>query len=137
MVVKVKDVSSSSSIHVFVYGTLRPGGSLFNQIQRHVRSVMPDTVRGDLWMAGGCNAWFPVLTEGNGYVTGMVIELPRLVNDKRTLEHLDLVEGVSSCLYKRVSIKTNSGRIVWAYYGDKIELGEEIRSGDFFEMITH
>ena len=125
---------AKDSIYVFVYGTLRPGGSLFGQIRNHVLRVVPDTIKGDLFMCGGDNAWFPVLREGNGHVTGMILELKKKVYGSRTIHHLDEIEGVSSFLYKRACIKTNSGHLVWVYFGDQIDVGEEIMSGDFFDM---
>jgi gamma-glutamylcyclotransferase (GGCT)/AIG2-like uncharacterized protein YtfP len=119
-----------SIIHVFVYGTLRPGDVRWPLLRPFVVGHgIADEVDGVLYDTG---LDYPAaMFGGTGRIVGETFELV-----SATLEHalavLDEEEDTVDGLYRRVAIRTRNGRQVWAYeYGAGLELSP-IASGDWF-----
>lgn len=81
---------------VFVYGTLGTG-------------VKDDMIQGDLYDLGAFPAAINV-NSSNNTLWGEVIEVPEYY-----LQHLDVYEGVSAGLYRRIRTTTLRGVEAWVY----------------------
>ena len=124
------DDGAVSIIHVFVYGTLRPGDVRWPLLQPFVvGDGVADEVDGELFDTG---LDYPAAVfGGTGRIVGQTFELVA-----ETLDHalavLDEEEDTVDGLYRRVVIRTRNGHEVWAYeYGTGLELSP-IASGDWF-----
>ena len=121
---------SMSIIHLFVYGTLRPGDVRWPILQPLVTGVgVADEVDGELYDTGF--DYPAAVFGGTGRIVGQTFELT-----SHTLDHalavLDEEEGAVDGLYCRVAIRTRGGRDAWAYeYGAGLTL-IPIASGDWF-----
>mgnify|MGYP006279570645 CR=1 FL=1 len=94
--------------HLFVYGTLRPGGGAPPRVRRTLEEgadhVGAARVRGRLLVAGGGSYPALVRTDGPGRVVG---DLYRLRFPRRVLESLDRYEGRrpdGTGLYRRETV---------------------------------
>lgn len=114
---------------VFVYGTLRKGGSNHHRMAGAVERG-PGTVRGRLFQVD----WYPglLLDETGVDIRGEAYEV-----DATTLAALDAFEGSH---YRRVSVRimpTDGGVIIdawiWEYIAPIDDL-REITSGDWFDV---
>lgn len=116
---------------VFVYGTLRRGGSASRLLEGRCRFVGPGTVRGTLFDAGE----FPALVrEGGGKVIGEVYDL----TSADALPDLDTYEEAIGArpLFRResvwVSLADGSRLKAWAYvYNRATSRLSPIPSGDY------
>lgn len=93
------------TIKMFVYGTLKEGGSLAYTLDKYRVSSTPFTLEGYVLYDLG---WFPGVKRGNGMVVG---EIHEFKHPKTVLYMADLVEGYSednkgNSLFVRSSIKT-------------------------------
>jgi len=120
--------------HLFVYGTLLPGEERWWVLQHIViGSGAPDAVLGLLYDTGEgypAAAFDVDSPDGATPVLGQVFELDasRL---QQALDVLDEVEDAVLGLYRRVRVRTVSGREVWAYqHGAGLTL-TPIDSGDW------
>ena len=100
----------------FAYGTLRPGGELYGQIQEVVLDECGATIEGRLFVL---SEGYPILVLAEpGYpITGRLLTLP---DSPVTLERLDRIEGVRlpNSPYIRVQrrIVTDRGdTMAWMY----------------------
>jgi gamma-glutamylcyclotransferase (GGCT)/AIG2-like uncharacterized protein YtfP len=98
---------------VFVYGTLMPGQVRWPQLAPYAAApVSQDQVGGRLVDTG--SGYPGLLPEDTGEVHGFVVELQPALEDI-ALRRLDEVEGTDVGLYRRVQVKTASGRTCWTY----------------------
>ena len=119
-----------SIIHLFVYGTLRPGDVRWPLLRPFVVGRGDaDEVDGELYDTG---LDYPAAVfGGTGRIVGQTFELVADTID-HALAVLDEEEDTVDGLYRRVAIRTRSGREVWAYeYGTGLTL-VPITSGDWF-----
>lgn len=110
--------------HLFVYGTLRRGGSA-GGLLRGCECIGGGTVAGTLYDLG---AYPALVTGGEGAVEGEVWRCPAEV-----LSRLDEYEGVPGGLYRRVPVQV-SGRDCWTYVAGpalepRLTPGQRIASG--------
>lgn len=113
---------------VFVYGTLRPGGSLFGGVQYAVQDIEDDMVDGfDLGVAQ--SGWFPVIQEGEGVVVGTTLSV-----DEDSLSTFDRIEG-APFLYTREKVTTVAGHECYVYVGNHAQIDEPIEHGDWFKYL--
>jgi gamma-glutamylcyclotransferase (GGCT)/AIG2-like uncharacterized protein YtfP len=123
-------MSIVSITHLFVYGTLRPGDVRWPLLRPFVVG------RGDADEADGLlydtGLDYPAAVfGGSGRIVGQTFELVDETLDE-ALAVLDEEEDTVDGLYRRVTIRTRSGRDVWAYeYGTGLTL-VPITSGDWF-----
>jgi gamma-glutamylcyclotransferase (GGCT)/AIG2-like uncharacterized protein YtfP len=98
---------------LFVYGTLRPGDVRWPLLRPFVvGDGVADAVDGELYDTG---LDYPAAVfGGNGRIVGDTFELIADTIDL-ALAVLDEEEGTGVGLYRRVAIRTRSGRDVWAY----------------------
>lgn len=123
-------------VNVFVYGTLRPGQCLYDNIDHAVIDhIDEDEVEGVLHKSR--QAFFPIASHVGDYhdnyapnITGSVL---RVREDY--LHVLDQIEGVPN-LFKRVVVKTKNGYEAFMYEGTGAEKGERIYTGDFVFYMT-
>lgn len=92
---------------LFAYGTLGPSDS---------RSVVrdgwdSDAVRGRLFDLGA----YPALVDWDDPRAGWVEGHVREVDPIELQQRLDPYEGVSEGLFRRLVLRTRSGRVVWVY----------------------
>jgi gamma-glutamylcyclotransferase (GGCT)/AIG2-like uncharacterized protein YtfP len=118
-------------VHLFVYGTLRPGDVRWPLLAPYVAGDgVADSVDGTLYDTG---VGYPAARFGTGdAIRGLTYEL---LTDTVSvaLELLDVEEATVEGLYRRVLLTTSAGHRAWAYeYGSGLEL-TPIRSGDWFE----
>ena len=116
--------------HLFVYGTLRPGDVRWPLLRPFVVGHgIADAVDGELYDTG---LDYPAAVfGGTGRVVGQTFELVIDMLD-HALVVLDEEEDTVDGLYRRVMVRTRSGRDAWAYeYGAGLELAP-ITSGDWF-----
>ncbi|MEM1251601.1 MAG: gamma-glutamylcyclotransferase family protein [Cyanobacteria bacterium P01_H01_bin.21] len=79
--------SSTGTIDVFVYGTLKPGGTYHQQFcLPYLRKAQPAQVRGLLYDLP--NLGYPAMTLGDGWVKGYLFTL-----DEAAMPGLDHLEG--------------------------------------------
>lgn len=110
---------------VFVYGTLRKGQMLSNNLLKS--NYLGDaTVVGTLFNLG----WFPAYVEEG--ITGVVGEVYEI--DHETLERLDVIEGYPD-LYKRKKVDTPYGEAFIYYQERRPSHSEVIESGDWVEFV--
>jgi gamma-glutamylcyclotransferase (GGCT)/AIG2-like uncharacterized protein YtfP len=104
--------SSSSSnlpdshIHVFVYGTLKPGGRYHNECFRGRIAAMQEAIAlGTLYNLP--HLGYPAMTHGNDPVYGFVISFsdPAVLNDLDELEGYDATRSPSENEYDRQRIE--------------------------------
>jgi gamma-glutamylcyclotransferase (GGCT)/AIG2-like uncharacterized protein YtfP len=108
-----------SITHLFVYGTLRPGDVRWSFLQPFVVGEgIADEVDGELYDTG---LDYPAASfGGTGRIVGQTFELVIDILD-HALGVLDEVEATGDRLYRRVAIRTRSGRDAWAYeYGGRL-----------------
>lgn len=106
--------------HLFVYGTLLPGEVRWRFLAPYVTGPGPlDTVTGRLY---DTRYGYPAAVfAGTARIRGRVYRL-RDDNRERALAHLDEVESVEECEYRRVVVTTGSGVRAWAYeYLERID----------------
>ena len=118
-------------VHLFVYGTLRPGDVRWTVLERFVADDgVDDHVTGDLFDTG---LDYPAAVFGGvGRILGRTYELRADVLDE-ALSVIDEEEDTVLGLYRRVSLMTGRGMRAWAYeYGDGLTL-TPIASGDWFD----
>ncbi|MGE5396322.1 MAG: gamma-glutamylcyclotransferase [Chitinophagales bacterium] len=120
---------------VFVYGTLRPGLKNYRVVEKFVLAVYPATAQGRLF---DLPYGYPAMIEGDGTVSGEVLELKEI---RKALKVLDRLEGYSETssrnLYIRVliEVKLKGGDRVeaYTYYWDHPNelprLGKELPEG--------
>jgi gamma-glutamylcyclotransferase (GGCT)/AIG2-like uncharacterized protein YtfP len=128
--VECDDDGAVSIIHVFVYGTLRPGDVRWPLLRPFVvGDGVADEVDGELYDTG---LDYPAAVfGGTGRIVGQTFELVADTLDD-ALAVLDEEEDTVDGLYRRVAIRTRNGHDVWAYeYGTGLELSP-ITSGDWF-----
>jgi gamma-glutamylcyclotransferase (GGCT)/AIG2-like uncharacterized protein YtfP len=113
--------SESSTLDVFVYGTLKPGEANFpNYCQSKVIAQTPAYTWGELY---ALPVGYPAMTEGNNKVQGMLLSF----RDRQILQNLDELEGYQSQRagnlneYYRASVVVYSLsdrpiQHAWAYY---------------------
>jgi len=92
---------------LFAYGTLGPGGGT----GEGRLDWQEDAVRGRLFDLGPYPALVGWDDPAAGWVEGHVREVDRLELDRV----LDPYEGVDEGLFRRVALRSRSGREVWAY----------------------
>lgn len=113
--------SESSTLDVFVYGTLKPGEANFSAYcEGKVIAQTPGYVWGELY---ALPVGYPAMTDGNNKAQGMLLSF----SDRQILASLDELEGYQSQReedlneYYRASVAVyNLGdrliRHAWAYY---------------------
>lgn len=120
-------------MHLFVYGTLRPGDVRWPLLEPFVVDEgWPDSVPGELFDTGldYPAARFDAL-DAHGLVHGHTFGL-LAASRRRCLAVLDEEEDTVAGLYRRVSVTTGRGVRAWAYeYGQGLDL-TPIASGDWF-----
>jgi gamma-glutamylcyclotransferase (GGCT)/AIG2-like uncharacterized protein YtfP len=120
-------------VHLFVYGTLRPGEVRWHHLRPYVvDDGWPDRVAGLLYDTGldYPAAVFTRDGTGDGTVSGQTFELEESTMAE-CLARLDDEEDTVDGLYRRVVVVTEAGVQAWAYaYGDGLEL-TPIPSGDW------
>lgn len=117
-------------VHLFVYGTLRPGEVRWHHLSPFVVGAAVDTaVDGQLFDTG---LDYPAAVfDRPGRILGRVYELAADRLDD-ALAHLDEVESAVRGDYTRVSVRTESGHRAWAYQcGEEALLRRRITSGDW------
>ncbi len=98
---------------VFVYGTLMPGQSRWPILAPYAAApASEDRVGGRLVDTG--SGYPGLLVEDIGEVHGFVVKLQADLVDV-ALRRLDAVEGTEVGLYRRVQVRTASGRTCWTY----------------------
>jgi len=124
-----------SIVHVFVYGTLRPGDVRWSFLEPFVTDGgIADSVDGWLFDTGEDYpaATFAVNGSGSKVIHGRTFRIAETVLDE-CLAVLDVEEDTVAGRYRRVAITTQAGVDVWAYeYGFGMDL-VPIPSGDWFE----
>jgi len=126
-------------MNVFVYGALRPGGSLFDEIQDMVHGETDAYFEGRLFVL---EEGYPIVVEGpEAYpVTGVLLDVPE---SPISLERLDRIEGVRDpkSPYRRVQRRVGSDRgdeMAWIYvckedfFGSVMSACTELDQGDWF-----
>lgn len=125
-------MSHHTPTHLFVYGTLRPGGVRWQHLAPFVvGDGVHTTTAGDVYDTG---LEYPAaMFGGEQSIHGRVYELhPARVDD--ALAHLDEVEGAVRGLYHRVTVVTDSGHSAWAYQcGEAALLVRRIECGDWLQ----
>ncbi len=117
-------------MHVFVYGTLRPGDVRWPILQPFVvDDGFADSVSGELFDTG---LDYPAATFGaSGTIHGHTFALLETSADS-AIAVLDEVEDIVGGEYHRVRVQTHRGIQAWAYaYGSGLDL-TPIPSGDWF-----
>lgn len=117
-------------VHLFVYGTLRPGDVRWPVLAPWVvDDGVDDTVTGWLFDTG---LEYPAAVFGpDGTIVGRTYELALATLDE-ALRVIDEEEDTVLGLYRRVTVRTGRGRHAWAYeYGTGLDL-TPIPSGDWF-----
>lgn len=118
------------SLHLFVYGTLRPGDVRWPVLAPWVADAgFDDWTAGRLYDTG---LDYPAAIFGTGgIVLGRTYALRSETLDQ-ALAVLDEEEDTVLGLYRRVEVRTGSGLRAWAYqYGSGLDL-TPIESGDWF-----
>lgn len=98
---------------VFVYGSLRMGGTLNRHIAAFVERAEPDKAVG---VERNTRAWFRGVTFGGGageLIDGELLYLQDAGYD-RIIGAMDMMENTPD-LFERVAITTDSGVRAWAY----------------------
>lgn len=116
-------------VHLFVYGTLRPGDVRWSFLEPWVvDDGVDDAVPGSLYDTG---LGYPAaIFDGRGTILGRTYELRRATLDE-ALAVIDEEEGTVSGLYHRVEVRTRTGIDAWAYsYGSGLDL-TPIAGGDW------
>jgi gamma-glutamylcyclotransferase (GGCT)/AIG2-like uncharacterized protein YtfP len=119
------------ALHLFVYGTLRPGDVRWWILEPFVADGgVDDTAPGDVYDTG---LDYPAaIFGGAGTIVGRTYEL-RADLVEMALAVLDHEEDTVAGLYRRVRVVTDRGTDAWAYaYGTGLEL-TSIPSGDWFD----
>ncbi|HEY7628760.1 MAG TPA: gamma-glutamylcyclotransferase family protein [Ilumatobacteraceae bacterium] len=118
-------------VHLFVYGTLRPGQQRWPFLEPFVVDEGADAVvEGTLFDTG--NGYPAARFDRNGDIHGRLYEL-RAGRIDEALQRLDEVEGAVTDLFHRVEVTTRSGRTAWAYEYGGSDAFAEIRSGNWLE----
>ncbi len=118
------------NLHLFVYGTLRPGDVRWSLLEPFVADGgRADSAVGHLFDTG---LDYPAAVfGGDGTIVGRTYQLRADTLDK-ALAVLDEEEDTVLGLYRRVELTTGCGVRAWAYeYGDGLDL-TPIESGDWF-----
>jgi gamma-glutamylcyclotransferase (GGCT)/AIG2-like uncharacterized protein YtfP len=110
-------VGGAVTTHVFVYGTLKPGQSRWQILERFtVRSdaVSSASAQGRLFDTG--YGWPAAVFDSrvSDQVRGVVVAI-RSESINKALATLDAVEGVAGGLFRRILIDVN-GQACWAYH---------------------
>lgn len=116
-------------VPLFVYGSLRPGMSLWPEISDAVADARPGSVPGRLhWHAGG--QW-PLLLPGEGTVRGELLRLRPGAAANRVIVDEELRYGYD---LRWVEVALDEGAreqgvvLVWPH---RTEIGAAIRGGDY------
>lgn len=120
----------SAIMHLFVYGTLRPGDVRWPLLAPFVADTgVDDSVAGELFDTG---LDYPAAVfGGDGTILGRTYEL-RADRLDEALAVLDEEEDTVAGLYRRVEVVTGAGTPAWAYaYGTGLDL-TPIPTGDWF-----
>ncbi len=120
----------SPTVHLFVYGTLRPGEVRWQHLAPFVVGEGIDTAAAGALYDTGLD--YPAaMFDEPGRILGRVYTLaPERLAD--ALAHLDEVESAVRGLYARVTVATESGHTAWAYQcGDPSLLRRPIPGGDW------
>jgi gamma-glutamylcyclotransferase (GGCT)/AIG2-like uncharacterized protein YtfP len=123
-------VSNAGILHLFVYGTLRPGDVRWSILEPFAADTgVVDAVNGSLFDTG---LDYPAAVfGGDETIVGRTYRL-RADTLEQALSVLDQEEDTVLGLYRRVALTTDGGERAWAYeYGDGLEL-TPIASGDWF-----
>lgn len=117
---------------LFVYGTLRPGGSRWPILEPLASRHRPATASGRLYDTG---LGFPAARFGEpGTVVG---DLIALLSAEEALAVLDEVEGLERGLFERVRVEVRSAgetREAWSYvYRPSVRGLEPIPDGDWLQ----
>lgn len=122
-------------MHVFVYGTLRPGGQHWASLSPWVRAVgATGVLDGHHLFAGPAYPLAAPAPAGWGPATGVVGEAVEVDDSAagEVLEHLDAVEGAPE-LFRRVQVAG-----MWLYLATAATLlevaGQAVASGDWFDV---
>lgn len=118
-------------MHVFVYGTLRRGGTMHALLGERARFEAPARLRGTLYHLGD----FPGLVRDSpGVVAGEVFELSgEPARQKETLQVLDAYEG-QHFVREQGAVRTPSGVMtVWFWTWTKTRALPRILSGDWMQ----
>lgn len=121
---------NDAPVHLFVYGTLRPGDVRWPMLQPWVADLgVDDAVPGQLFDTG---LGYPAAIFGQGgTVIGRTYGL-RLDTIEHALSLIDDEEDTVLGLYRRVEVQTAFGVRAWAYqYGTGLDL-VPILGGDWF-----
>ena len=105
----------SSTVRLFVYGTLLPDHCNHQRIVSHVRSAQTGTIQGILVDLGA----FPALVPGDGIVRGVALDM-----DAEALRISDHIEGYHADrrhrLYVREEVQVNlhdgTAALAWTYF---------------------
>jgi gamma-glutamylcyclotransferase (GGCT)/AIG2-like uncharacterized protein YtfP len=124
--------STDAVVHLFVYGTLRPGEVRWQHLAPFVVGDGIDTATGGALFDTGLD--YPAAMFGDeGRILGRVytLDAARLGD---ALAHLDDVESAVRGLYARVTVATESGHTAWAYQcGEPALLVSPIPGGDWLQ----
>jgi gamma-glutamylcyclotransferase (GGCT)/AIG2-like uncharacterized protein YtfP len=128
--------TGSGTVHLFVYGTLRPGESRWRHLQPYVvDDGFVDAAVGRLYDTG---QGYPAAMFGEHDTAGPTVirghTFGLLENSlAQALDHLDAVEGAVRGLYRRIVVSTTAGVQAFAYeYGGGLDLAP-ITSGDWLQ----
>jgi len=122
-----------ASIKLFVYGTLKRGGELHDELAaQKVRFLGPAKIQGRLFHIEGESYPGAVFTSSGEYIKG---ELYELLEPTEALKKVDEVEGCDEGLYERRLVTAWTGNKktkAWAYfYAKPLKKSVAILSGDF------
>ena len=99
--------------HLFVYGTLMPGGTRWPALAPRARGgPATDSVAGQLFDTG-CG-WPAAVLGNGGPIPGLTVPLTTR-SLTAALEALDEDEGTNHGLFRRISTLTGNGLEAWVY----------------------
>ncbi|MBW2451383.1 MAG: gamma-glutamylcyclotransferase [Deltaproteobacteria bacterium] len=133
-------LSLSEHLPLFVYGTLRPGGSNFARfLQEHAKRIQSASVSGQIyWHVEGD---YPYLVNGPGRVTGHLIEIdpevwPNLLAEIDRLEDYDMQNEAESWYVRRritATLANGQRQTCWTYFWNRQCSGRLIEHGDWLK----
>jgi gamma-glutamylcyclotransferase (GGCT)/AIG2-like uncharacterized protein YtfP len=124
--------AADTVVHLFVYGTLRPGEVRWQHLAPFVVGEGIDTAVAGALYDTGLDYPAAMFAEA-GRILGRVYSLDAArLGD--ALAHLDEVESAVRGLYARVTVETESGHTAWAYQcGEPALLVTRIPGGDWLQ----